>query len=650
MKRLRAFLESSFMAKVLVPVIVIMVFLLAMTAWVVGRRITQQFATEAARALSASNEGFREWQRNRTRNLLLRFSDLRNEPRYKAAFQTGDVPTVRNQLVDLLNGADDSVKIVVYTTRREERIVPANRDPLIALAEFESASAAAAQQALQGEERVDTIQAGEKLYTVVSIPAFDSNNDICGALTFGLEFGGEAVAELSRFTRSEIVLLANDQVMVKTILISDAGTRFAHLFKDLSDKSEKPAVTFGVRNEVFDDRHYYCSGGRFSTLNSNSTLGYLLLYSYEDSWRSLLTTQQILLIVNGLGCLLGSLGVCYLVGKATQPLRELRDGVEAVGRGDFSRRLEVRHLDECGELAQVFNQMTENLTRSREQLESAHGALVETSRRAGMAEAATGVLHNVGNVLTSVNIASALMAESLKKSKATNLAKLVSMLREHESDLGHFLTHDPKGKQVPEYLETLSESLTREQEGTIQELAQLQKGLEHIKDIVKAQQSYSKVSGAAETIGVAELVDDALKMHSSTPSTVKVVKQVEPGLKVMVAKHKALQILVNLLRNARQACEESNAPVKLLTVRADRGNDCVRIGVTDTGVGIASENLEKIFCHGFTTKKDGHGFGLHSSAQAAKEMGGNLLVNSEGPGKGATFTLELPVTGQGKAV
>ncbi len=642
MRKFRTILQASLRVRVLVPVIVVMAFLLAITAWVVGRRITHQFATEAARALSASNEGFREWQRNRTRSLLLRFGDLRNEPRYKAAFQTGDGPTVRSQLGYLLNGADDNVKIVLFTTRQQERIARANRDPLIRLAEFESASAAAAQQALEGEERVDTVQAGDKLYTVVSIPVFDTNNDICGALTFGLELGSEAVAELSRFTRSDIVLLANDQVMVKTILIPEAATRFTSLFKQLADNSKPPTVSFGVRDDLFDGRHYYCSGGRFSTLNGNGTLGYLLLYSYEDSWRALMATQQMLLIVNGLGCLLGSLGVCYLVGKATRPLRELRDGVEAVGRGDFSRRLDVGYPDECGELARGFNQMTENLARSREQLESAHSALVETSRRAGMAEVATGVLHNVGNVLTSVNIASALMAESLKKSKATSLARLVAMLREHESDLGAFLTKDPKGRQLPEYLGTLSEHLTREQEGILQELAELQKGLEHIKNIVKAQQSYSKVSGAAETLNVADLVEDALKMNLTGKSSVRVVKELDRELKVTVEKHKALQILVNLMSNARQACDESGADVKTVTVRTACEAGSVRISITDNGIGIAPENISRIFSHGFTTKKDGHGFGLHSSVQAARALGGNLLVNSEGPGKGATFTLELP--------
>jgi signal transduction histidine kinase len=369
----------------------------------------------------------------------------------------------------------------------------------------------------------------------------------------------------------------------------------------------------------------------------------LLLYSYEDSRQALITTQQILLAVNGLACLFGTLLVCYVVGKATNPLRELRDNAEAVGRGDFSRRVEVRYQDECGELARVFNQMTANLQSSREQLEQAHTGLLEASRRSGMAEVATGVLHNVGNVLTSVNVASSLMAESLKKSKTAYLSKLVALLREHQSDLGSFLTNDPKGKQVLDYLANLSDYLTHEQEATLKELAQLQTGIEHIMEIVKAQQGFSKVSRTPQTLEVAELVDDALRMNASLRSDIQIIKELDNGLKLTVEKHKVLQILVNLVRNAKQACEELPAGVKRLTIRATNGGQRVRIAVSDNGMGIEPGNLNRLFSHGFTTKKDGHGFGLHSCALTAKELGGSLLAHSDGPGKGATFVLELPV-------
>jgi PAS domain S-box-containing protein len=278
-------------------------------------------------------------------------------------------------------------------------------------------------------------------------------------------------------------------------------------------------------------------------------------------------------------------------------------------------------------------------------LEKAHKELLETSRQAGMAEVATSVLHNVGNVLNSVNVASSCLAESLRKSKAANLSKVVTMLREHEGDLGTFLTRDPKGKQLPDYLAQLAEHLAGEQAAALEELDGLQKNIEHIKDIVAMQQSFGQVSGVTETLQVTDLVEEALRMNSPGlhRRAIQVIKEFEAVSPIMVEKHKVLQILVNLVRNAKQACDHPGHAEMRLTLRVTNGNDHVRIAVSDNGVGILPENLTRIFSHGFTTRKDGHGFGLHSGALAAKEMGGSLSVRSDGPGTGATFTLELPL-------
>jgi signal transduction histidine kinase len=261
-----------------------------------------------------------------------------------------------------------------------------------------------------------------------------------------------------------------------------------------------------------------------------------------------------------------------------------------------------------------------------------------------MAEVATGVLHNVGNVLNSVNVASTCIADSLKKSKAATLSKAVALLREHKSDLGAYLTKDRKGKQLPEFLEKLSEHLLEEQAAALKELTALQHNIGHIRDIVTMQQNYARVSGAVETVPVADLVEDALRLNASSLSRhdIQVEKEFDPDLLVAVEKHKVLQILVNLICNARQACEASSRAKKQVIIRAANGEDRFRIEVTDNGVGIPPENLNRIFTHGFTTKKDGHGFGLHSGVLAAREMGGRLQAESPGPGRGATFTLELP--------
>lgn len=282
--------------------------------------------------------------------------------------------------------------------------------------------------------------------------------------------------------------------------------------------------------------------------------------------------------------------------------------------------------------------------RGEAELEKTHKALVEASRHAGMSEVATGVLHNVGNALTSINVATACMAESLRKSNAGTLSKVVALFQQHESDLAHFLASDPKGKQIPRYLAQLGVRLIREQESVLKELAQLQKSVEHIKTMVSIQQNFAKMSGIVETIKVSDVVEDVLGVTGRAFSTgaVQVCREIDSDLFITVEKHKLLQILVNLVRNAKQACEGVETKEKKLTIRARNNSGRICIAVRDTGVGISAENLNRIFTHGFTTKTDGHGFGLHSCSMAAQEMGGSLRVQSDGIGKGATFTLELP--------
>jgi PAS domain S-box-containing protein len=281
-------------------------------------------------------------------------------------------------------------------------------------------------------------------------------------------------------------------------------------------------------------------------------------------------------------------------------------------------------------------------------LDQIHKQLLETSRQAGMAEVATSVLHNVGNVLNSVNVASACVADSLRNSKAANLSKVAALLREHEADLGHFITTDPKGKQLPGYLAQLAGHLAGEQTDALDKLARLQKNIEHIKDIVAMQQNYAKTSGVLESLPIVDLVEDAVRMNvgSMERHNIKMLREYSETPPVLTDKHKVLQILVNVISNAKHACNDSGKPDKQIILRVVNENERVKISVIDNGVGIPAENLTRIFNYGFTTRKDGHGFGLHNGALAAKEMGGNLAAFSEGPGRGATFTLELPVQPQ----
>ncbi len=277
------------------------------------------------------------------------------------------------------------------------------------------------------------------------------------------------------------------------------------------------------------------------------------------------------------------------------------------------------------------------LAQTREQLSQA-------SRHAVMAEAATGVLHNVGNVLNSVNVAACCLADNIRKSKAESLSKVAALMRGHEQDMISFLTNDEKGRQIPAYLAHLGEHLAVEQAAALRELADLQKKIEHIKDIVAMQQDGEKMLGLTESVSVTDLLEDVLKMNSTSFAHhgIEIIKDFSVVPSVMVDKHKALQVLVNLMRNATQACDNSGIVEKKLVLRVSQTPGHVRIAVTDNCVGILKDNITRIFARGFTTKKDDHGFGLQSCVLAAKEMGGSLTVRSDGEGAGATFALELP--------
>jgi PAS domain S-box-containing protein len=290
-------------------------------------------------------------------------------------------------------------------------------------------------------------------------------------------------------------------------------------------------------------------------------------------------------------------------------------------------------------------QDTTERKQSELELERIHKQLMTASRQAGMAEIATNVLHNVGNILNSVNISLSLVVERVKQSSSPGLCRVAALLQEKGPLAGTFITSDERGKRIPAYLVTLGEQLVNDQKMALQELASLRENLEHIKSTVAMQQNYAKRCGVTETIAVVELVEDSVRLNAGSFARhgVTLKRDFADVPPITVDKHKVLQILVNLVRNAKHACDESGGADKIVTLRIARHINAVRISVLDNGVGISSENMARLFTHGFTTRQSGHGFGLHSSALAAHELGGSLRAESDGPGCGAGFILELPL-------
>ena len=293
----------------------------------------------------------------------------------------------------------------------------------------------------------------------------------------------------------------------------------------------------------------------------------------------------------------------------------------------------------------ILQDITEQKLAAGE-LEKLNRKLVDTSRQAGMAEVATGVLHNVGNVLNSVNVSTTLLNDELEKSKIQHLQQAAGLMRAHLPELPNYLAEDTKGRMLPEFIIKVADAMHGEHHRWREELRGLKKNIEHMKEIVAMQQSYARVSGIFEALDPSDLVQDALQINLAGLERhgVEVVRDFHSTPRIMVDKHKVMQILINLIRNAKYALDNNPPNQKKLTLRIVAcANERVRIIVQDNGVGITEQNLTRIFAHGFTTKEDGHGFGLHSGALAAKELGGTLTAYSAGLGTGARFTLELPV-------
>lgn len=267
-----------------------------------------------------------------------------------------------------------------------------------------------------------------------------------------------------------------------------------------------------------------------------------VLALYTDLWRDKTIAALEACIADGTAF---DLEVEILTGKGRQIWVRVCGEAERHGHGAVKR------------VQGAFQDITERKQAEAKE-EALNEQLVDLSRQAGMAKVATSVMHNVGNVLNSVNVSATVVADALRKSERASLAKVVALLRQHDADLGEFLSRDVKGKQVVGFLDTLATHLATEQEKALREISGLQKNIEHIKEVVAMQQSYAKVSGVTQRLSIVDLIEDTLRMNCESLSKheVEIVREFADVPEVTVDKHKLLQILVNLTRNAKHACDD----------------------------------------------------------------------------------------------
>jgi PAS domain S-box-containing protein len=330
--------------------------------------------------------------------------------------------------------------------------------------------------------------------------------------------------------------------------------------------------------------------------------------------------------------------------------RELRVAVAGEVRWVY---IQTRQLSDASGRPQIVGTLTDVTERKQAENEREKMNLerLEMSRQAGMAEVATGVLHNVGNVLTSVNVASSVLHDRIRNSNAGQLGKAVRLLEEHRDRLSDYVAADPRGKLLLPFLTALAERLDGDRTEMLAEIGTVIENIEHIKQIVATQQTFARASGLTEVVDVAELIDGAVSLSEVglARHKIHIVRDFQPVPRISLDKHKVLQVLINLLSNAKHALMDSGREDRQLVLRSRLVEGSIRIAVEDNGVGIPPDNLKEIFRFGFTTKENGHGFGLHGSALAAKQLQGSLLVESDGVGRGARFILELPGPERGQA-
>lgn len=310
---------------------------------------------------------------------------------------------------------------------------------------------------------------------------------------------------------------------------------------------------------------------------------------------------------------------------------------------NLERKVEDRTLSLRLLHAELDERNTE-LESAFQDLQEMQAQLVDVAHRAGMTEIATGVLHNVGNVLNSVNVSITLLEEKVQRSKIPNVGKVADLM---EENIACFTTDakNPTVQKLPQYMTLLSESLATEQKEMSGEIRNLVEKVQHIKNIINAQQNYTRRVSFKENVDLKHMTEDLLSMHLPLidKHDVKVVCDFQPLPRVSIEKSKLLQVLDNLIKNGIEAMASRDAEQHVLTIRGRQKDDQGIISVTDSGQGIVAETLENVFRFGFTTKSNGNGFGLHSAAIAMSEIGGSISVASDGQDQGATFTVTVPL-------
>jgi len=612
MEQLKKTLLFSFQTKVIIPMVVVMVILLAVCMTLISKHVTRLLQDNAEKRLVMEDAMFHYLQDHQDTERLLRYqsvvagknSSLR--PLITLFASDKDAPkTVRGSLNELIN---QNIADVIGLAVDNDRVISVARDPRLDLDRFENDCSEAFSLAAQDQPKSSTVQNGDRLYDIVAVP-IRVGDSVAGSIVFGVE--NTSAAEFKKHTGDELVLFSDGKVIASTLLQPGVQASLAEEYRHVlgnHGKNINPISDFSLADE-----HYRSFAGLLTSGNDPHQLGYLILSSYEKSLQALHATQRLILFSSIAAILIGTAGVWFFVRRVMHPLRELRDSAEAVGKGDFSQRVPVRSNDECGELAFVFNHMTQNLENSHaelkttvESLKSTQEQLVQSEKLAGIGEFVAGVAHELNNPLTSVMGFSELLAKG---------------------DV------DSKHKR---HLEMIHKSAAR-----------CQKIVQNLLSFARHHQPERKL------VCVNKLIEDAsdILQYQMRTSNIQFISELNADLpKAMVDPHQLQQVFLNIINNARQAIEEFR-PNGWIRVRTEVAGENIRILIRDNGPGIPAESISKIFDPFYTTKSVGKGTGLGLSLcyGIVKEHGGSIHVSSK-MGSGAAFVIELPIAPEGVEV
>jgi signal transduction histidine kinase len=293
------------------------------------------------------------------------------------------------------------------------------------------------------------------------------------------------------------------------------------------------------------------------------------------------------------------------------------------------------------ELMQTLEQRVQDRTT---ELKKAQEKLIDRAHREGQADIAASVLHNVGNILNSVSTSVDTTSRILKNNNLSRLHSANALLREHMASLADFIQNDPRGVKLMHYYLQLGEVLEHDVQQISHNCRRAGTLISSANDVIHAQQQYATAGIEAQPDNLVELLEGVLSLLeiSLARHDITLQKNFSPVAPVIVQKQQFIHIVLNILKNARESLQLSAVKDKCIQLTIEqRDTTRVTLTIADNGVGIAPHHLQKIFSFGFTTKKDGHGFGMHACANYMQQMGGSISVHSDGETRGAAFTLSF---------